>query len=54
MLVVFTGPNARRQGWLMLAQVKTPENGTKNIFRDKQTTNKVLLTIFDVKELTER
>ena len=38
----------------MLPQVKTPENGTKNIFRGKQTTNKVLMTIFDVKELTER
>ena len=35
-------------------QVKIPENGRKNIFRDKQPTNKVKLIFFDVKVLTER
>ena len=38
----------------MLFQVKTPENGTKNIFRDKQTTNKVLLMFLDVKVLNKQ
>ena len=32
-------------------QVKIPENGTKNIFREKQTINKVLF--LDVKGFTE-
>ena len=39
---------------LMDFQVKMPKNGRKNIFRDKQTTNKVPLIFFDVKVLTER
>ena len=33
-------------------QVKIPENGTKNIFREKQTINKVLMFL-DVKGFTE-
>ena len=37
----------------MLFQVKTPENGTKNIFRDKQKTNNVPLLIFQVEELSK-
>ena len=38
----------------MNLQVKMPENNRKEIFRDKQTTNKVLLMFLDVKMLTER
>ena len=34
-------------------QVKVPGKGRKNIFRDKQTTNKVLLIFLNVKVLTE-
>ena len=34
-------------------QVKTSENGRKNIFRDKQTKNKVPLMFLHVKVLTE-
>ena len=33
---------------------KMPENATKNIFREKQTTNKVPLMFLDVKVLMER
>ena len=32
----------------MYLQVKMQENGTKNIFRDKQTTKKVPLVFLDV------
>ena len=39
---------------LMYFQVKMPGKGRKNIFRDKQTTNKVPLMFLDVKVLTER
>ena len=35
-------------------QMEMPENGRKNIFQDKQTTNKAPQTFFDVKVLTER
>ena len=35
-------------------QVKMPENVNSNIFRDKQTTHKILLMFLDVKMLTER
>ena len=35
-------------------KVKMPENDRKNIFRDKQTTNKVPLMFLDVRVLTER
>ena len=35
-------------------QFKIPENGRKNIFRDKETTNMVPLMFLDVKVLTER
>ena len=35
-------------------QVKISENGRKNLFRDKQTTNKVPLMLLDVKVLPER
>ena len=34
--------------------VKMQENGTKSIFRDKQTINKVPLMFLDVKVLRER
>ena len=34
-------------------EVKMPENDRKNIFRDKQTTNKVPLMFLDVRVLTE-
>ena len=37
----------------MYLQVKTPENGRKNVFREKQTTKKVPLTFLDVKALME-
>ena len=36
-----------QQERLMFFLVKTPENGRKNIFRDKKTTNKVLLMILN-------
>ena len=35
-------------------EVKMPQNGRKNIFRDKQTTKKVPLTFLDVQVVTER
>ena len=35
-------------------QDKIPENGRKNIFRDRKTTNNVPLMFLDVKVLTER
>ena len=35
-------------------QVKMPENGWNNIFRDKQTTKNVPLKFLDVKVVTER
>ena len=38
----------------MYLQVKTPENGTKNVFRDKQTTKKVPVSFLDAKIYTER
>ena len=38
----------------MYLQVKMPENGRKNIFRNKEITNKVPLMFLDVKVLTER
>ena len=38
----------------MHLQVKMPGNGGRNIFRDKQTTNKIALMFLDVKVLTER
>ena len=38
----------------MYLQVKIPENGTKNVFRNKHTTGKVPLIILEVKALTER
>ena len=34
-------------------QVKTPQNGTENIFSDKQTINKVPLMFLVAKVLTE-
>ena len=34
-------------------KVKMPENGGKNIFKDKQATNKVLLMFLDANVLTE-
>ena len=35
-------------------QVKMPENGRKNIFRDKERRNKVALMFLGAKVLTER
>ena len=35
----------------MYLQLKMQENGTENIFRDKQITNKVALNFLDVIEL---
>ena len=42
------------QVWLMHFQIKMRENGRKNMFREKQTTNKLPLMFLDVKVLTER
>ena len=36
----------------MYLQVKMLQNGTKNVFSDEQTTNKVPLVFLDVKVLT--
>ena len=38
----------------MNLQVKFPENGRKNIFRDKQTIKNVTLMFLEVKVLMER
>ena len=54
MLGVFRVETARRQKWLMHFQVKMAENGRKNIFRDMQTINKVLVMFLEVKVVTER
>ena len=43
MVGVFRALTLTRQVWFMYFQVESPENGTKNIFRDKQTTKKVPL-----------
>ena len=41
--------------WSMDFQIKVPENGRKNIFREFQTTNNDAVdTFLDIKELTER
>ena len=40
--------------WLMRFQLKKPENGRKNIFRHKETTNNTPLMFLDVKVHTER
>ena len=37
----------------MYLQVKMPENGTRNVFSDEETTNKVPVMLLDVKVLTE-
>ena len=38
----------------MYVQVKMPENGTKNVFRELETTKNQQLKFVDVKVLTER
>ena len=38
----------------MYLQVKMPENGRKNVFSDKQTTNKLPLMFLDAKVLTQK
>ena len=38
----------------MYLQVKMPENGRKNVFRDKLITSKVPVMFLDVKVVTER
>ena len=45
-----------RHEWIewMNFEVKMPQNGRKNIFRDKQTTKKVPLIFLDVQVVTER
>ena len=45
---------ARREVWLMHFQIKIAENGRKNIFRGKQTVNKIPPMFLDVKVLGER
>ena len=40
--------------WLTHFQVKMPENGTKNILRDKQARNTERLIFLDLKVLTNR
>ena len=37
----------------MYFQVKMPENGRKNMFRDEQTTHKVPLMLLDIKILMQ-
>ena len=54
MIGVFRALTLTRQVWFMYFQVESPENGTKNIFRDKQTTKKVPLMFLDVKVVKER
>ena len=39
---------------LIYLQVKMPQNGRKNVFRDKQIKNKVPLLFLHAKLLTER
>ena len=38
----------------MNSHVEMPEKGRSNIFREKQTINKVLLKFLDVEKLSER
>ena len=38
----------------MYLQAKMPENGRRNVFRDKQTTNKVPMMFLDSNVLTQR
>ena len=38
----------------MRFQTEIPRNGTKNIFTEKETINKVLLMFFEVKAVTKR
>ena len=54
MVGVFRALTLTRQVWFMYFQVESPENGTKNIFKDKQTTKKVPLMFSDVKFVLER
>ena len=54
MLGVFRVQTETKYVLLIHIQVKISENGRKNIFRDKQTTNKVPLMLLDVKVLPER
>ena len=54
MLWVYRRKTAKRYEWQMHFHDKMPENGGRNIFSDKQTTDKVSLMFFDVKILTER
>ena len=37
----------------MYLQVQMPQNGTKKIFSDKETTNKALLMFLDIKVLRQ-
>ena len=43
----------QQQVWLIHFPVKIPENGRKNISREKKAINKVPLMFLDVKVLTE-
>ena len=51
---VFKMETATAQVWLMYLQVKMPENGTKNVFREMKTRKNEQLKVVDVKVLTER
>ena len=53
-LGVFTVWTPTRKLLLMFFEVKKPENGSNNIYRDEQTTNRVSLMLLDAKVLTER
>ena len=46
-------PKLQQYSWFMHFQVKKPQNGKKNPFRDKETTTNKYLRFFDVKVLTE-
>ena len=44
----------QQDSWFMYFQVKMPQNGKENTFRDKQTTSKVARMFFNDKLLTKR
>ena len=51
---VFRAYTVTTQVRFIYFKVAIPENGTKNIFKDKQTAKKVPLMYLDVKVVTER
>ena len=50
---MYLEPKLQQYSWFMHFQVKKPQNGKKNPFRDKETTTNEYLRFFDVKVLTE-